>query len=34
MTFGYTAWTKDYRGAKLMQDAIQGAAAKNYPIEK
>ncbi len=34
MTFGYTAWIKDYRGAKLMQDAIQGAATKNYPIEK
>lgn len=34
MTFGYTAWIKDYRGAKLMQDAIQGAVTKNYPIEK
>ena len=34
MIFGYTAWGKDYRGAKLMQDAIQGAATKNYPVEK
>ncbi|HTG00923.1 MAG TPA: rhodanese-like domain-containing protein [Nitrospirota bacterium] len=34
MRFGYTAWIKDYRGAKLMQDAIQGAATKNYPVEK
>ena len=34
MIFGYTAWIKDYRGAKLMENAIQGAATKNYPVEK
>lgn len=34
MVFGYTAWIKDYRGGKLMQEAIQGAATNNYPIEK
>lgn len=34
MLFGYTAWIKDYRGGKLMQEAIQGAATNNYPIEK
>ncbi|MEW5747075.1 MAG: rhodanese-like domain-containing protein [Nitrospirota bacterium] len=34
MQFGYAAWIKDYQGAKLMQQAIQNAAAKNYPLQK
>ena len=34
MAFGYAAWLKGYRGAEIMQTAIQGAASKNYPIAK
>ena len=34
MAFGYAAWLKGYRGAEIMQTAIQGAASKNYPIVK
>ncbi len=34
MAFGYSAWLKGYRGAELMQQAIQGAASKNYPVQK
>lgn len=34
MSFGHAAWIKDYLGANLMQQAIQGAATKNYPVEK
>ncbi len=34
MAFGYSAWTKGYRGGQLMQQAIQGAASKNYPVVK
>lgn len=34
MAFGYTAWTKGYRGGVKMQEAIQNAAAKSYPIAK
>jgi rhodanese-related sulfurtransferase len=34
MSFGYSAWIKNYRGGQLMQGAIQNAAAKNYPIVK
>ena len=34
MRFGYTAWIKDYRGGAGMQDTIQNASAKNYPLEK
>jgi hypothetical protein len=34
MAFGYSAWTKGYRGGQIMQEAIQGAASKNYPITK
>jgi rhodanese-related sulfurtransferase len=34
MAFGYAAWTKGYRGGQKMQEAIQGAAAKNYPLVK
>ncbi len=34
MKFGYAAWIKGYQGAKLMQEAIQGAASKNYPVAK
>ncbi|MGE5172994.1 MAG: rhodanese-like domain-containing protein [Betaproteobacteria bacterium] len=34
MAFGYSAWTKGYRGGQLMQEAIQGAASKNYPVQK
>ncbi len=34
MAFGYAAWLKGYHGADKMQAAIQGAAAKNYPVQK
>lgn len=34
MAFGYSAWTKGYRGGQMMQEAIQGAATKNYPVVK
>ena len=34
MAFGYAAWIKGYRGGQKMQEAIQGAASKNYPIAK
>ncbi len=34
MAFGYAAWINGYHGAQKMQDAIQGAASKNYPIQK
>ncbi len=34
MAFGNAAWIKDYRGGKLMQEAVQGAATKNYPVQK
>ncbi|HXY53275.1 MAG TPA: rhodanese-like domain-containing protein [Nitrospirota bacterium] len=34
MAFGYAAWIKGYRGGQKMQEAIQGAASKNYPIVK
>jgi rhodanese-related sulfurtransferase len=34
MAFGHAAWIKGYRGGQLMQQAIQGAASKNYPVQK
>ncbi len=34
MAFGYAAWLKGYHGADKMQSAIQGAASKNYPVQK
>jgi len=34
MAFGYAAWTKGYRGGVKMQEAIQNAATKSYPIVK
>ncbi len=34
MAFGYSAWLKGYRGGQLMQQAIQGAASKKYPVVK
>ncbi len=34
MAFGYAAWTKGYRGGQRMQEAIQNASAKNYPLQK
>lgn len=34
MAFGYAAWSKGYRGGQKMQEAIQGAAARNYPMQK
>jgi rhodanese-related sulfurtransferase len=34
MSFGYAAWIKGYRGGLRMQEAIQGASAKSYPIQK
>ncbi len=34
MAFGHAAWIKGYLGAGLMQQAIQNAATKNYPVVK
>lgn len=34
MAFGHAAWIKGYRGGLMMQEAIQGAASKNYPVVK
>jgi len=34
MAFGYSSWIKGYRGGQRMQEVIQGAASKNYPLEK
>jgi rhodanese-related sulfurtransferase len=34
MSFGYSAWTKGYRGGQLMQGAIQNASVRNFPIQK
>ncbi len=34
LAFGYAAWTKGYRGGVKMQEAIQNAAAKNFPSQK
>ena len=34
MAFGYTAWIKGYRGGVRIQEAIQNAAANNYPVQK
>lgn len=34
MKFGMAAWQKGYRGAQLMQEAIKGADAKNFPLVK
>jgi rhodanese-related sulfurtransferase len=34
MAFGYTAWIKGYRGGARMQEAIQNAAANNFPMQK
>jgi len=34
MQFGHSAWIKGYLGAQIMQQAIQNAATKNFPLEK
>ena len=34
MSFGHSAWIKGYLGANLMQQAIQNAGVKNFPVEK
>jgi rhodanese-related sulfurtransferase len=34
MSFGYASWIKGYRGGVKMQEAIQGAASKDYPLQK
>ncbi len=34
MAFGHAAWIKGYMGAQFMQQAIQNAGAKNFPVEK
>ena len=34
MQFGHSAWIKGYLGAQLMQQAIQNAATKNFPLEQ
>jgi len=34
MAFGYAAWTKGYRGGVKMQEAIQSAGTKNFPLQK
>ena len=34
MSFGHAAWIKGYIGADFMQQAIQNAGEKNFPLEK
>ena len=34
MAFGYSSWIKGYRGGVRMQEAIQNAAANNFPVKK
>ncbi len=34
MAFGMAAWTKGYHGGQKMQEAINNAAVKNYPLAK
>jgi rhodanese-related sulfurtransferase len=34
MSFGMSAWIPGYFGGKLMTDAVGGAAAAKYPVEK
>ncbi len=34
MAFGHAAWIKGYMGAGFMQQAIQNASTKNFPVEK
>ena len=34
MAFGHAAWIKGYMGAEFMQQAIQNAGEKNFPVEQ
>lgn len=34
MKFGMSSWIEEYYGGKIIQGAVQGAAEKNYPLEK
>lgn len=34
MSFGHAAWIKGYLGANFMQQAIQNAGEKNFPVEQ
>jgi len=34
MSFGHAAWIKGYMGADFMQQAIQNAGEKNFPVEQ
>ncbi|NJD57325.1 MAG: hypothetical protein FIA94_13120 [Nitrospirae bacterium] len=34
MSFGHTAWIKGYLGANIMQQMIQNAGEKNFPVEQ
>jgi rhodanese-related sulfurtransferase len=34
MSFGHAAWIKGYFGGRLMQQAIQNAETKNFPVLK
>lgn len=34
MQFGHASWIKGYLGGQLMQQAIQNATTKNYPVEQ
>ncbi|MCL5024620.1 MAG: rhodanese-like domain-containing protein [Nitrospirae bacterium] len=34
LAFGHPAWIKGYLGAHLMQQAIQNASTKNFPVAK
>lgn len=34
MSFGHAAWIKGYLGAKAMEQAIQNAEEKNFPVEQ
>ena len=34
MSFGHAAWIKGYIGADFMQQAIQNAGEKKFPVEQ
>ncbi|MDA8078044.1 MAG: rhodanese-like domain-containing protein [Nitrospiraceae bacterium] len=34
MKFGMISWQKGYQGGQQVQEAIKGAEAKNYPLDK
>jgi rhodanese-related sulfurtransferase len=34
LAFGYASWVKGYHGAQVMQQAIQNAEVKNFPLAR